>query len=633
MQELNHAQKEAVSHFEGPMLVLAGPGSGKTRVVTERVHYLISEKGVAPEQILVITFTRAAAEEMKERYRNLYQGVSKGVSGVWFGTFHSIFFMMLKYAYHYKSENIVSADVQREILRQVLQQSGLELQDEEEFMEELGTEIGRVKTNRLDLKNYYSPLCAAEIFREMYEKYQQEMEKRRLIDFDDILVYCYELLSARADILSMWQRQFPFILVDEFQDISMIQYDIVKLLASPKNNLFIVGDDDQSIYGFRGARPDIMKRFLQDFKGAKQCLLDTNYRCISPIVKEAGRVISGNRNRFSKKIVSWETEQWTEDVSADGGRKRIYRGDEEAVTIEKCEKISDETYAIRKKILEYHKAGVSFCQMAVLFRTNLQARALSAKLMEYHIPFFLKESVPNLYHHFIAQDILAYIRVAQGNRERGLVMRIINKPKRYVHRNAFTEPYVDLEELKKFYEDKDWMVERMEKLQYDLQMLAKMRPFAAVNFIRRAVGYEEYLQEYAEYRGVDVGDFLEILEEISEEAKDFDSFEEWFRHIQEFEQELKEQEKKKYRKEENEDAVMLLTMHGAKGLEYECVFIPDVNEGVIPHSRSVLDEDMEEERRMLYVAMTRAKRHLHIYYLKERYNKEADVSRFIEELL
>lgn len=633
MQELNHAQKEAVSHFEGPMLVLAGPGSGKTRVVTERVHYLISEKKVAPEQILVITFTRAAAEEMKERYRKRYQGVSKGVSGVWFGTFHSIFFMILKYAYHYKAENIVQTDVQREILRHVLQQSGLELQDEEEFLDDLETEIGKVKTNRLDLKNYYSPLCAAEIFREMYEKYQQEMEKRRLIDFDDILVYCYELLSARADILSMWQRQFPFILVDEFQDISMIQYDIVKLLAAPKNNLFIVGDDDQSIYGFRGARPDIMKRFLQDFKGAKQCLLDINYRCISPIVKEAGRVIEGNRNRFSKKIVSWEGKQWTEKCFTDEGRKRIYRGEEEAVTIGQCEKISDETHLICKKILEYHSKGVPFHEMAVLFRTNLQARALSSKLMEYHIPFFLKESMPNLYHHFIAQDILSYIRVAQGNRERGSVMRIINKPKRYVHKNAFTEAYADFEELKKFYEEKDWMTGRIEKLQYDLKMLAKMRPFAAVNFIRRGVGYEEYVKEYAEYRGVDVENFLEILEELSEEAKDFDSFEEWFLHIQEFEQELKEQEKKKYRKEEEEDAVMLLTMHGAKGLEYECVFIPDVNEGVIPHSRSVLDADMEEERRMLYVAMTRAKRHLHLYYLKERYNKEADISRFIEGLL
>lgn len=633
MQELNHAQKEAVSHFEGPMLVLAGPGSGKTKVITERIHYLISEKKVAPEHILVITFTRAAAEEMKERYHQLYAGEKERKAGVCFGTFHSIFFMILKYAYRYSSENIIQTELQREILLGILRQSDLEIQDEEEFVDILESEIEKVKTNRIDLKNYYSPFCAAELFREMFEKYQQEMEKRRLLDFNDILVYCYELLSAREDILSMWQKQFPFILIDEFQDISLIQYDIVKLLAAPKNNLFIVGDDDQSIYGFRGARPDIMRYFLQDFQKAEKCLLDVNYRCSFPVVKVAGRVIAANQNRLEKQIISAHSETgWKEEISK-GGKYRIYCEDEEAFTIEECGKISEENNIICKKIAAYRKEGIPLGEMAVLFRTNMQARALSSKLMEYHIPFLMKESMPDLYHHFIVQDIFTYVRVAKGNRRREQVMRIINKPKRYVHRNAFTEPYVDFCELEKYYEDKVWMVDRIEKLRYDLKMLTKMRPFAAVNFIRRGIGYDEYIREYAEYRGVETEGFFQILEELLEEAKDFESFEEWFIHIQKFEEELQEQKKKRYQKTEDEDAVTVLTMHGAKGLEYECVFIPDVNEGVIPHSKSVLDEDMEEERRLLYVAMTRAKKHLHMYYLKERYNKEMDVSRFIEGLL
>lgn len=634
MQELNRAQKEAASHFEGPMLVLAGPGSGKTRVITERTHYLIRERNVAPEHILVITFTRAAAGEMKERYQRLYSRESKGTSGVWFGTFHSIFFMILKYAYHYTSENIIKEDLRRDILRQLLQKSGLELQEEEEFIDDLEMEIGRVKTNRLDLAHYFSPFCAADVFRDMYEKYQKEMEKRRLLDFDDILVYCYELLSARPDILAGWQKQFSYILVDEFQDISMIQYDVVRLLAASHNNLFIVGDDDQSIYGFRGARPDIMKQFLRDFKTAKSCCLNVNYRCASPIVKEAAKVIEKNKNRFSKQIVPYgEEEHWREEYLAEGSGKRIFKGTEEAVTVEEFGRVSDEGNAIRKKILDYHKKGIPFGEMAVLFRTNRQAGYLSSKLIEYNIPFVIKEGVPDLFQHFLVKDVMAYIRVAMGSRECKDVLRIINKPKRYVHNNAFTGAYADFEELKKFYEDKDWMVERIEKLQYDLRMLGKMRPFAAVNFIRRGIGYDDYVREYAEYKGVPAEDFLDILEELLEEAKDFESYEEWFCHIQKYEEELKEQEKKKYRKEEAEDAVMLLTMHGAKGLEYECVFIPDVNEGVVPHGKSVLEADLEEERRMFYVAMTRAKKHLHISYLKERYNKDADISRFLEDLL
>ena len=255
--------------------------------------------------------------------------------------------------------------------------------------------------------------------------------------------------------------------------------------------------------------------------------------------------------------------------------------------------------------------------------------------MEYNIPFTMKERLPNLYDHWIVQDVLTYVRVAQGNRERGQVLRIINRPKRYVHRNAFTEPYVDFEELKLFYEDKDWMVDRLEQLSYDLSMLAQMRPYAAVNFIRKGIGYDEYIREYADYRGIRADDMLEILDELQEEARSQESFEDWYTYMQDYKEELKEQTQKSLemqRGKEQEDSVMLMTMHGAKGLEFTCVFIPDANEGVTPHSKSVLNADMEEERRMFYVAMTRAKKHLHIYYLKERFHKEVDISRFVTEI-
>lgn len=616
MQELNQAQQEAVKHFEGPMLVLAGPGSGKTRVITERIRYLVQEKNVPPAGILVITFTKAAAIEMKQRYQRLSKSRTGGVH---FGTFHAIFFMILKHAYHYTAENIVRDDVRRDILKRLVNDTDIEIQDENEFLNDLESEISRVKGERMDLANYFSPLCSNEIFREIYTKYQHALEKKRLLDFDDMLVYCYELLEKRPDIRKMWQQQFPYILIDEFQDISRVQYDVMRLLAAPRNNLFIVGDDDQSIYGFRGAKPDIMKQFLKDYPDARQCLLGINYRCDKPIVDAAGRVIAHNANRLSKEIKSARNEGHSTDV----------------VEVKQFPRLTDENEEIRGKILAYRNAGMPYREMAVLFRTNTQARSLSSKLMEFNIPFTMKERLPNLYEHWIVQDVLTYVRIARGNRERSQVLRIINRPKRYVHRNAFTEPYVDFEELKRFYEDKDWMVDRLEQLSYDISMLAQMKPYAAVNFIRRGIGYEEYIREYAEYRGIRADDMLEILDELQEEAKSQESFEDWFDYMQEYKEELKEQAQKSMemqRGREQEDSVMLMTMHGAKGLEFESVFIPDANEGVTPHSKSVLNADMEEERRMFYVAMTRAKSHLHIYYLKERFNKEVDVSRFVEEL-
>ena len=294
------------------------------------------------------------------------------------------------------------------------------------------------------------------------------------------------------------------------------------------------------------------------------------------------------------------------------------------------EKSAEQNEAIRQQILEYRKEGVLYREMAVLFRTNPQARGLTVKLMEYNIPFELKEHLPNLYEHWIAKDILTYIEVAQGARERSKVMRIINRPKRYVHRNAFTETYADFEELKLFYEDKDWMVDRIEQLQSDLAMLVSLKPYAAINFIRKGIGYDEYIREYAEYRGIRAEDMFDILDELQEDARACETTEAWFDYIKQYGDALQEQENKKY--ETKEDAVQILTMHGAKGLEYEIVFLPDVNEGVAPHNKAVLDADVEEERRLFYVAMTRAKTKLIMSYVKTRLHHETDPSRFLDEI-
>lgn len=587
---------------------------GKTAVITARIKYLIDEMNVPPTNILVITFTKAAAVQMKQRFQ---KSIGSANARVTFGTFHAIFFTILKYAYHYTADNIIKEDLKRQILKDIISKTDLEIQDENEFINDIEAEISRVKGDNMELSNYYSPNCSGEIFRKIFNSYNNALERRSLIDFDDMLIYCYELLSQRQDILRMWQKQYPFILIDEFQDINKVQYEVVKLLAKPYNNLFIVGDDDQSIYGFRGARPDIMQQFLKDYKDAVKYKLSVNYRCSGNIVNAAGRVIKNNKNRFDKEITA---------NNPDG----------ETVDIQEFSKLSEENDAIRNKIMENRNSGMPYSDMAVLFRTNTQARALTSKLMEYNIPFVMKERIPNIYDHWIARDLFTYVKVALGNRERGAVLRIINRPKRYVHRNAFSEPYVDFEELKSFYEDKEWMIERIEQLEYDLKMLSTLKPYAAINFIRCGIGYDDYIREYADYRGIRADDMINILDELQEEAKNHSDFDEWFDYIQQYGEELKEQAGKSQAMlngQEPEDAVVIMTMHGAKGLEYECVFIPDVNEGVTPHNKAVLDADMEEERRMFYVAMTRAKHYLHIYYVKERFNKEVDVSRFVEEIV
>ncbi len=289
--QLSKAQKEAVMHKDGPMMVLAGPGSGKTLVITKRIQYLISHYQIPPQRILVITFTRAAANEMKERFWRL-AGETLPVS---FGTFHSVFFTILKYAYHYSADNILPEHKKYDLLREIIMDRDLETGDEPDFLRSLISEISLVKGQLLSMDYYHSQSCADSVFQLIYKQYNEKLRKNQWMDFDDILVYTYSLLKEREDLLAAWQNKFQYILIDEFQDISPIQYEIIKMLAAPRNNLFIVGDDDQSIYRFRGAKPEIMLGFPKDYKDTEKIQLDVNYRSSPEIVEESQKVIRENK--------------------------------------------------------------------------------------------------------------------------------------------------------------------------------------------------------------------------------------------------------------------------------------------------------------------------------------------------
>ena len=586
-------------------MVLAGPGSGKTSVIVERTAYMTGEGKIPSSSVLVVTFSRAAAVEMKERFLK-FTGQSS--TRVTFGTFHGVFYGILKQAYNLTSANILSEEEKNGILRELALNFGGELAAEGDFTEEIAKEISMVKGNRISLEHYYSSCCPDEVFRQIYGAYGNMLRQRRKLDFDDMLLSCYELFDKRKDILRAWQQKFRYILVDEFQDINQLQYDIVRLLAEPENNLFIVGDDDQSIYHFRGARPEIMLNFTKDYPGAEKVVLDVNYRCSKRILDSAMKVIGRNKTRFQKELST---------PNPEGEPVRL------------CEYANprEEYLSVTAELRKRLEQGENLENTAVLLRTNQEAEGLIAAFMERQIPFTMKEKLPNLFQHWICRNLLAYMRFAQGERSRKLFLEIMNRPNRYISRDAVVSGReISFEQLRDFYKDKDWMCDRLTTMETHLRILKGLPPYAAINFIRKGMGYEEYLQEYALYRKIKPEELGEILDRLSESAKGMNTLKEWEEYIEDYTRKLEEQAGK-----QKKEGVQILTLHGAKGLEFDRVYILNVNEGSIPYRKAVLAPAVEEERRLFYVGMTRARKFLTLCYVKKQYEKEREPSRFLKE--
>lgn len=604
---LNDSQKRAIAFGDGPAMILASAGSGKTTVITHRIRSLIQNYNVNPSNILVITFTKAAASEMKERFLEL---MNENSTRVTFGTFHAIFFMVLKYAYHFDSKNILSEDVKYEMLRELIHKYRLDVRDENDVAASLATDISYIKNSRIDINHFYSSVCAETVFRDIYKEYNAYLNHNRLIDFDDMLLYTLELFEQRIDILKLWQDKYQYILIDEFQDINQIQFDIIKLMAEPQNNLFVVGDDDQSIYRFRGSRPEIMLRFPEVYPGTEQIILDTNYRCNSEICKQALKLISNNKIRFDKKVNTVKHNEKSFQI--------IYFNNEE-----------EENKWISSFIKQENEKGTPLSDFAVLFRTNTGPRLLMEQFINQNILFQTRDRIPNLYDHWTVKDVRTYIKIAAGCRDRSEFYKIMNKPVRYLSRDSLPERQVAFDEWEKLYEEKPWVLERIYKLEQDLKHIAKMTPYAAINFIRKGVGYDEYISLFAEEHDLQKEELYAVLDEFQNAAKGFKTFVEFNDHIKKSEEMIKELN---VGKKHVENAVSFSTLHSAKGLEYKTVFIIDVNEGNIPYKKALLDEEIEEERRLLYVGMTRAKEKLFLCSINDSHNHEILVSRFIDEL-
>jgi DNA helicase-2/ATP-dependent DNA helicase PcrA len=424
-----------------------------------------------------------------------------------------------------------------------------------------------------------------------------------------MLTYTYDLFSQRPDILSAWQKKYQYILIDEFQDINPIQWDIIKMMAAPRNNLFVVGDDDQSIYRFRGSKPEIMLGFRQDYPQAELVNLAVNYRCLPQIVEASQRLIHYNEERYEKEVFACKKGQ-------------------EPIQLKIFEDQQKESDFLIEEISRAREQGIKLSQIAILFRTNTQPRLLMERLLSANIPFYARDKIPNIYEHWIAKDIFAYMRIAQGSDKRADFLSIMNKPNRYISRSSLCEPHIVFDEWIKMYDEQPWIAERIEKLWYDTKLLNTMSPYAAVNYIRRGIGYDDYIADYAQYRNISKEDLYEVADELLSSAKGYKTLEEWYTHIEEYKAEL---EKQTQQRNLEKEAVTLATLHSAKGLEFTQVYLIDVNEGVMPYKKAVLKPDIEEERRLFYVGMTRAQEKLTICSVKMMRNKEVSPSRFIRE--
>lgn len=600
--EFNEAQKQAVQHDKGPCMVIAGPGSGKTAVLTNRVKYLIEHLGVSQSDILVITFTKAAAVQMKERFSNISGGRGNAVT---FGTFHAVFFTILKNAYNYSSRCIIKAQTQYNFVRDELCMLELEYDDETEAVNNVLSQISLVKNGQKNIDSYQAAGIPEGSFRRIYKRYMDMLNSKGLLDFDDMVIECLKLLKARADYREAWQDKYRYILIDEFQDINQAQFEVISILAEKYKNLFVVGDDDQSIYGFRGASPSIMFEFSQIYTDTRKIYLDVNYRSTANIVMTGRVLIEENRHRFAKDI-----------------RSSSVMG--EPVNICEFLTYNDEQNYLVSELKRLNDSGIDYDDIAVLSRTNVVGDTFMIRAGVDGIPCVGSGRTQNLYEHWISKDIISYLNIAMGSCSRNDYLRVINKPMRYITRSYITDPF-DIHSLKRIYNCNEAMIGRINDFEMDMNMIKNMSPFAAINYIRKKIGYDRYIDEYIYEHRLNREDIYGVISRLQNEALRYISISEWIHSVARAENDSKD--------EMQEKGVHFITMHGSKGLEYRVVFIVDVCEGIIPYSKAVLDKQIEEERRLFYVAVTRAKEKLYLMYPMKRYNKDTACSRFLEDII
>lgn len=597
--------------MDGPAMVLAGPGSGKTTVITHRIKNLIEKAEVRPENILVVTFTKAAAISMQKRFSTLMNG-GKGQL-VTFGTFHSVFYKILRKSRRYEATEILSERQKTDYIREIIGRYGISSNDISELSQNIINDIGNIKGNMLNVQEYEPSCCKKEDFIKVYNAYNLELKKDGKMDFDDILRECYLLLCENHTILEQWRELYKYILIDEFQDINRIQMNIIELLASPLNNIFVVGDDDQSIYGFRGARPEIMIEFKDYYPEAELIVLNVNYRSTQSIINVAGRVIENNKTRLDKCAHANNDKDFQPDI-------RKFRNQVEELKF------------VVSKIKEYENQGISLSEMAILVRNNSQIQEISSFLKNRKIEAESGKHRSNIYNGMVAKDILSYVRGAlkfDGTYFNEDLIYVLNKPQRYISRQVVLSVNMNISAVRRIYSKNN-----IDSFLFHIEMIRKLPPQAALSYIRKGAGYEEYLRLYAIENNIPMSGLLKQLEQLVQECSKFNTLEQWINSIDSAQNSEGQNFGKKSSGEGGtNNRINIMTMHGSKGLEFKAVFIVDANQGIIPTSKALRERDFEEERRLFYVAITRAIDYLNIYAVEERLGCPIEVSMFVEEML
>lgn len=617
IDRLNKNQKDAVNHIDGPCMVLAGPGSGKTRVITYRIANMVVNHNIRPTSILAISFTKASSTEMKNRAISLSQ--DPRIHKVTYGTFHSVFFRIIRHFEKYNLDSILDEKSKRLAIKGILKSLNVENGEDDEVVGQLINEISFVKNELMDKGDFNSEVVSKDEFIKAYNLYEEHKHQIKKIDFDDMLLRTYYLLKNNSKALETVRSVYRYILVDEFQDINKVQFEVLKLISNPQNNIFVVGDEDQSIYGFRGARPDFLLEFEEYFSGTKKVMLDINYRSKGEIIDVANRLIEKNSNRYEKVI----------KCSQGNGGNISYIAPKDS---------EEEAVLIGKEILEEIKKDfVEYSDFAVIYRTNIQSRALVDVFMDMRIPFIVKDSIVTIYDHWAAQDILAYLRLGLDSSLSKDWVRIINKPFRYISRDS----------INSIKDEKDFInalitkcnlhpkqVKTINDLDIDLSYLKTLNPQNAISYIRTSLEYDMYILDYCSNRKIKSNGLIEILNELESSATNFKTIKEYLDHIDRVKSEVVGNKNK-----DQGDGVIFTTMHSAKGLEFKNVYIIGVNEGTIPHEKSYdldddskKDEQIEEERRLMYVAITRAEDKLCISSPQNKYGRKVSVSTFIDDI-
>lgn len=614
LNELNDEQKLAVQHVNGPCLVVAGPGSGKTRVISHRLINLVLNENISPKKVLAISFTKASSTEMKNRTISLSN--DHRMSRISFGTFHSVFFRILRYFEGYDLNSLIDDKTKLMTIKNIMKTLNVEDADNNDVIGDVINEISYVKNELMNPRDFKSNVVEIDDFEKLYNMYENIKYDINKIDFDDMLIKTYELLKRDINALNMVRDKYKFILVDEFQDINKVQFEVMKLICNPDNNIFVVGDEDQSIYGFRGARPDFLIEFEKYFGKSEKIVLDSNYRSYSEILEVSNKLIEKNKNRYEKVIIS--------KLGSGGNVKYISAKDSD-----------DEANIIINEIVrDVENRKANYNDYAIIYRNNIQSRAFVDILIDRRINFSVKDVPVTIYDHWACRDLISYLKIGIEKSSNEDWVRIINKPFRYISRDSINKVKNDEDFLFALINKCDLhkkQVETLEDLDIDMNYIKGLSPEYAISYIRETLDYDRYILDYCTNKKIKVKDIMNILIDFSDSAKNYKTTEEFLNHIEEVKLEISK--KDKY----DSNGIMLTTMHSAKGLEFKYVYIVGVDEKTIPYSDEKerdpveLEKHIEEERRLLYVGITRAKQNVCISYPTFKHNKKVQESMFIEE--